>query len=113
MDINKTKYSINEEESILGIYVWEMPDGRWIGDDDGNFLSITSKKGNRSNIDALAREVRSFGIYEGGPKFLSARRKINDEEFQYQKQRLDWGLIPDPMDIGNHKDEIKKLKGLR
>ena len=113
MDINKMKSQILEEESILGIYVWEMPDGRWIGDDDGNFLSITSKKGNRSNIDALAREVSTFGIHEGRPKFLSARRKVNDEEFEHQKQRLDWGLVPDPFDIGNYKDEMKKLKGLR
>jgi len=113
MDINKMKSQILEEESILGIYVWEMPDGRWIGDDDGNFLSITSKKGNRSNIDALAKEVSTFGIHEGRPKFLSARRKINDEEFEHQKQRLDWGLVPDPFDIGNYKDEMKKLKGLR
>ena len=113
MDINNTKYKVLDEESTLGIYVWEMPDGRWIGDDDGNFLSVTSKKGNRSRIDALAREVRSYGIYEGGPKFLSARRKIDDEEFEYQKQRLNWGLIPDPMDIGNYKDEMKKMGGMK
>jgi hypothetical protein len=113
MDINNAKYKVLDEESTLGIYVWEMPDGRWIGDDDGNFLSVTSKKNNRSRIDALAREVRSFGIYEGGPKFLSARRKIDDEEFEYQKQRLNWGLIPDPMDIGNYKDEMKKMGGMR
>jgi len=113
MDINNTRYKVLDEESTLGIYVWEMPDGRWIGDDDGNFLSVTSKKGNRSRIDALAREVRTFGIYEGGPKFLSARRKIDDEEFEYQKQRLNWGLIPDPMDIGNYKDEMKKMGGMK
>jgi hypothetical protein len=94
------------EETTLGIYVWEMPDGRWIGDDDGNFLSITSKKGNRSRMDALAREVRSYGIYEGGPKFLAGRRKIDDEEFEYQKQRLEWGLTPDPLDIGVYKDSV-------
>jgi len=113
MDINNTKYKVLDEESTLGIYVWEMPDGRWIGDDYGNFLSVTSKKGNRSRIDALAREVRTFGIYEGGPKFLSARRKIDDEEFEYQKQRLNWGLIPDPMDMGNYKDEMKKMGGIK
>jgi hypothetical protein len=113
MDMNNTKYKILDEESTLGIYVWEMPDGRWIGDDDGNFLSVTSKKNNRSRMDALAREVRSYGIYEGGPKFLSARRKIDDEEFEYQKQRLNWGLIPDPMDIGNYKDEMKKMGGMK
>jgi hypothetical protein len=113
MDINNTKYKVLDEESTLGVYVWEMPDGRWIGDDDGNFLSITSKKNNRSRIDALAREVSSYGIHEGGPKFLSARRKIDDEEFEYQKQRLNWGLIPDPMDIGNYKDEMKKMGGMK
>jgi hypothetical protein len=113
MDITKKNTRFLQEESTLGIYVWEMPDGRWIGDDDGNFLSVTAKKGNRSLIDALAREVRSYGIYEGGPKFLSARRKISDEEFDHQKQRLDWGLVPDPLDIGNYKDEMKKLGKLR
>ena len=106
MDIGKANTRILQEESTLGIYVWEMPDGRWIGDDDGNFLSITSKKGNRSRIDALAREVRSYGIYEGGPKFLSARRKITDEEFEEQEQRLRWGLPPDPYDIGVYKDSV-------
>ena len=113
MDIMKKNTKFLEEESTLGIYVWEMPDGRWIGDDDGNFLSVTSKKGNRSLINALAREVRSYGIYEGGPKFLSARRKISDEDFEHQKQRLEWGLVPDPLDIGNYKDEMKKLGKLR
>jgi len=113
MDINRINTKVLEEESTLGIYVWEMPDGRWIGDDDGNFLSVTSKKGNSSKVDALAREVRSFGIHEGRPKFLSARRKIDDEEFEYQKKRLDWGLVPDPLDIGNYKDEMKKLRGMK
>ena len=109
MDIRNIKKEIIED-SVLGIYVWEMPDGRWIGDDNGNFLSVTSKKNNRSRIDALAREVSSYGIYEGQPKFLSARRKINDEEFAEQEQRLKWGLVPDPLDIGSYKDEMKALK---
>lgn len=100
-----------KEETRLGIYVWEMPDGRWIGDDEGNYLSVTSTRGNRSKIDALAKEVRSYGIYEGQPKFLSGRRKINDEEYAEQEQRLKWGLVPDPYDIGNYKDEMKKLRG--
>ena len=111
MDLNKIKYAVNDEETRLGIYVWEMPDGRWIGDDDGNFLSITSTKNNKSRINALADVVRSYGIHEGQPKFLSGRRKIDDEEFEYQKQRLEWGLVPDPLDIGNYKDEMQKLKG--
>lgn len=111
MDLGKLKSSQMVEETTLGIYVWEMPDGRWIGDDDGNFLSITSKKGNRQRIELLAKAVRSYGIDEGQPLFLSGRRKINDEEYEEQQQRLKWGLVPDPLDIGNYKDEMKKFGG--
>ena len=110
MDINKINTQVLDEETRLGIYVWEMPDGKWIGDDEGNFLSVTSTKGNKSRINALADEVRSYGILEGRPLFLSGRRKIDDEEHQYQQQRLKWGLVPDPMDVGNYKDEMKALK---
>jgi hypothetical protein len=42
MDIKNFKQT-SVEETTLGIYVWEMPDGRWVGDDDGNYLSITSR----------------------------------------------------------------------
>jgi len=54
-----------------------------------------------------------LGIYEGQPKFLAGKRKIDDEEYQHQKQRLDWGLVPDPYDIGSYKDEMKKVQGKR
>ena len=111
MDINKINSQVLEEETRLGIYVWEMPDGRWIGDDDGNFLSVTATKGNTSKIKSLADVVRSYGISEGQPKFLSGRRKIDDEEFEYQNKRLQWGMVPDPLDIGNYKDELKAAKG--
>lgn len=113
MDLSTMKSKVLDEETTLGIYVWEMPDGRWIGDDEGNYLSITSKKGNRSRIEALAREVRSYGIQEGKPLFLSGRRKIDDEEFQYQQSRLNLGLVPDPLDIGNYKDDMKKFGNTR
>ena len=106
MDIKRVNQSV-VEETILGIYVWEMPDGRWIGDDEGNYLSVTSKKGNKEKIKMLADAVRHYGITEGKPKFLSGRRKIDDEEFEYQQQRLKWGLIPDPLDVGVYKDSLK------
>lgn len=109
MDIKRTSFKIDEDETTLGIYVWEMPDGRWVGDDDGNYLSITSKLGNKSRIESLAQVVKSFGIDVGQPKFLSGKRKIDDEEFEYQQQRLKWGLTPDPLDIGVYKDDMKKL----
>ena len=110
MDLSKLKKTETIEETILGIYVWETADGRWVGDDDGNYLSITSKKGNKANMESLANVVRSYGIDHGQPLFLSGRRKIDDEEFEYQNQRLKFGLVPDPYDIGNYKDEMRKVQ---
>ena len=111
MDIKKINQSV-VEETILGIYVWEI-DGKWVGDDDGNYLSITSKKGNRERIEMLRKAVSYYGVNKGEPKFLAGRRKINDEEFQYQQQRLNWGLVPDPLDIGEYKDQVRAAKGAR
>lgn len=95
------------EETRLGIYVWEMPDGRWVGDDDGNYLSVSSFKDDQSRIAAITQAVRSYGINEGKAVFLAGRRKINDEEYQEQLQRLEWGLTPDPLDIGEYKDSLR------
>ena len=36
--------------------------------------------------------------------------EIDDEEFEHQNERLKWGLTPDPLDIGEYKDQIKALK---
>ena len=108
MDFNKINSQVLDEETTLGIYVWEI-DGKWVGDDEGNFLSITSMKNNKDRIELLRKAVSGYGIDRGSPVFLSGRRKIDDEEFQHQKQRLEWGLIPDPLDVGNYKDEMKKL----
>lgn len=110
MDLSKLNSQVVDEGITLGIYVWEMEDGRWIGSDDGDFLSITSMKGNKNNIEALRKVVSSYGIDSGRPLFLPGRRKIDDEEFEYQNQRLKLGLTPDPLDIGEYKDQMRALK---
>ena len=109
MEIKKIGSKFKSGETRLGVYVWEMPDGRWIGDDDQNFLSIQAMYGDRQRIDLLANAVRGYGITEGKPKFLEGSRQIDDEEFQRQKTRLALGLVPDELDIGVYKDEMKKL----
>lgn len=110
MEIKKIGAKFKQGETRLGTYVWEMPDGRWVGDDEGNFLSILAMRDDRVKVNMLVDAVRGYGIYEGQPLFLEGRRKIDDEEFEYQKQRLNWGLTPDPLDIGVYKDSLKEAK---
>jgi len=98
------------EETRLGVYIWEMPDGRWVGDDNGNYLSVAAFKNDQKRIDALTEVVRGYGIQTGKAVFLSGQRKINDEEYEEQQQRLRWGLTPDPLDIGEYKDSLKGIR---
>ena len=76
MEIKKTNAKFKENETRLGVYVWEMPDGRWIGDDDGNFLSITSMRGNRDRINLLARAVRVMEFMKETQSFVKEADKL-------------------------------------
>jgi hypothetical protein len=98
------------DETDIGVYVWRMPDGRWVGDEDGNFLSIAAQKGDLRRIHELTAAVRSYGVEEGAPAFLPGRRKITDEELEEQESRLSQGLIPDPYDIPALMEELRHGK---
>jgi hypothetical protein len=101
------------EETDYGLYLWEMPDGSIVADDEKNYLNIPARRGDKEKLKLLKDAVRSFGIEEGRPVFMSGHRRVTDEEYEYQKQRLEWGLIPDEMDYGAARDELmNKQKGL-
>lgn len=95
------------EETPFGIYVWEMPDGKWVGDDEGHFMLITAKKGDRKRIAQLADAAKAHGVTEGQAVFLSGKRPVSDEEYEEQRQRMLFGLTPDPMDNYARLDELK------
>lgn len=83
-----------------GCYVWEMPDGRWVGDDHDNYaVSRFCLRGDQRAIGELADLVRSCGVEVGRPKFLENRRPVSDEEYEEQRQRMLFGLTPDPYDV--------------
>lgn len=83
----------------LGVYLWEMPDGAFVADEDRNFLNIPSQYGDESRIQKLAAAARSLGITEGHAVFFPGHRRVTDEEYEEQKQRLKSGLIADPYDL--------------
>lgn len=94
------------EETNLGLYLWMMPDGRPVGDDEGNLLNIPSVKGDREKISLLEKAIRSYGITEGRAVFLAGRRRVTDEEYEEQKARQRAGLVPDPYDVAAIKEQM-------
>lgn len=101
------------EEEEHGLYIWITGDGRKIADADGNVMNIPSKRGDKSKIAALRKAARHYGVYDGKPLFLPGHRQITDGEFEYQMERLQAGLIPDPLDFRAVEEEQKYAKKYR
>jgi hypothetical protein len=99
--IGKTKVQVIEEPfSNAGIYVWQLPSGKFFTDDEGNALSIESMKDDPSKIKELSDAARYNGQPEGKAVFFPNVRKISDEEYSEQKDRMMQGLIPSNNDLG-------------
>lgn len=101
------------KETRRGVYLWRMPDGKFVGDDDGHFLMIAAMEGDQQRLRALADEARSLGIDEGAPCFFRGNRIVDDEEYEYQKQRFEWGLTPDPFDIASIEEGNRSVRNGR
>jgi hypothetical protein len=99
--IGKTKVSIVEEPfSNYGIYVWQLASGKFFVDDHGNALSIDSMKGDESRISLLRNEAAYNGQPHGQAVFFPNVRKVTDEEYSEQIDRMQQGYIPSETDLG-------------
>jgi len=94
----------------FGVYLWRMPNGSYIADGEGNFLSIAAEVGDVIRIHRLKETVKSFGITEGEPVFFAGHRKISDEEYEIQRERARLGLVPDTEDVGSLVDDLRNKK---
>lgn len=107
----KSKRSFVDEGIQWGLYVWQMPDGKTLGDGDGNVLNVPSARGDLSRISSLSRYVKEILRIEGGePVFLEGQRRVSDAEWDDQMHRLMEGYTPDPYDIGALRDEARAKK---
>lgn len=99
--VGKTRVQVVEEPfSNYGIYVWQLPSGKFFTDGNGNALCIDSMKGDQSRIDLLQKEAAWNGQPDGKAVFFANVRKVSDEEYSEQKDRMSQGLIASETDLG-------------
>lgn len=108
-----SKGATEVKETSRGVYLWRMPDGKFVGDGEGHFLMIESMEGDQQRMRALADAARDCGVEEGAPCFFRGNRIVTDEEYDYQKQRFDWGLTPDPLDIASIEEDKRYARNRR
>jgi hypothetical protein len=99
--LGKTRVRVIEEKfSDAGIYVWQLPSGKYFTDGEGNALSIESMINDTAKIKELTEAAAYYGQPDGKPVFFSNVRKISDEEYSEQQDRMAQGLIPSANDLG-------------
>lgn len=77
----KTKGITRVRDSDYGVYIWKLPNGRPLMDDDFNMLSITSRFGDLQKMAQLGRVAASYGFPDGTPEFVEGF-KCTDEEYE-------------------------------
>jgi hypothetical protein len=99
--IGETKIQVVEENfSNYGTYVWMKPNNRPFMDSDKNVLSIEGMRDDKSKIRELSDAAKYWGQAEGRAVFFPNMKKISDEEYSEQKDRMSQGLIPSMNDLG-------------
>jgi hypothetical protein len=98
------------EEVNYGVYVWQMPDSSVVRDEEGNYLTIPSMKGDIRQINKLKKAAKEYGLDEGKPIFFSGHRIVTDDELAEQKARGEMGMVPDPQDMPAMMEYIKEAR---
>lgn len=99
--IGDTKIKVIEENfSDFGTYIWVKPNGKPFTDGQKNVLSIEGMRDDRARIKELADAAAYWGQPDGRAVFYPNMKKISDEEYSEQVDRMNQGLIPSMNDLG-------------
>lgn len=100
MPLLQPRRTIDEPDPGWGIYLWQLPDGSYVKNDDGDYLLVGPiKNGNRKALDRLAKAAYSLGIKGGQPFYLPGFRPVTQTEWEDQMERLLDGKVPDLVDV--------------
>lgn len=81
LDGIKTKKITRVRQQDVGVYIWKLPNGRPLMDDEFNMLSITARFGDLQAMAKLSRTAASYGFPDGTPEFVEGY-KCTDEEYE-------------------------------
>jgi len=98
------------DHASIGVYLWQLPNGEYLNDGNGNFLNVQARKGDLAKMAKLRTVATHYGHPDGAPVYYAGARRVTDEEFDIQMQRMIDGLIPDEYDVGAYMDEARFKK---
>lgn len=110
MNNTEPRLTVIQKRGNDGIYVWRLPDGSVVSDGNGNIMNIPSRAGDIEAMSKITKAAAHYGYPNGRPEFQAGVRRITDEEYSVQKDRMKQGYIPSETDLGAWYDAAKGLK---
>ena len=85
-------------ETSMGVCLWDMGNKQFLSDGNG-FLSLEGVVGD-IRVEEKMRKAAHYWLGEakGKPHWITGARKVSDDEYYEQLDRLKAGMIPDPVD---------------
>lgn len=97
--MNTKNTTVIPSTSKRGVYLWELPSGKLLGDKDGNYLSIDAWIGDLNAISKLRQEASICGFPDGRPVFWPGRQKVSQSTYEDQMEAfIEGNHIPGDID---------------
>lgn len=109
MNAGNSKLTILKKNRKDGIYVWKLPNGEVVGDTYGNVMNIPAMQYDIDAINKITKAAAYYGYPDGKAEFWAGTRRVSDEEYSEQLDRMKEGHIPSETDIGAWMDAAKGI----
>lgn len=110
MNEGKSKLTVIQKRRNDGLYVWLMKNGETFKDQYKNVMNIPARKGDIEAMAKITKAAKYYGAPDGQPHFLPGSRRVSDEEYSEQVDRMKQGMIPDELDLGAWMDAERGIK---
>jgi hypothetical protein len=95
------------EDGDFGLYLWKMPNGKYFGNGEGDFLLIPARRNDLKAMTDLYHAAKHYGAVGGNAVFVANAREVTQSEQEDQMERMLDGKLPDPYDVGALMDEAR------
>lgn len=89
-----SKIQILGQHTEKGIYCWKLPDGRLLGNDEGDPLVIDARYGDVKRITMLREAAAGYGFPDGEPVFFPGKKPLTQQQWELQEELLAQGIDP-------------------
>lgn len=73
------------------MWVWELPDGTFLSDGDGNHLCMNGMRHDLHSMTKMREAATYYGYPEGRPRFLEGREKVTQAQWEAQMEAFTEG----------------------